>query len=152
VTEPGSFFGRGSQGPSGPRADFWFRLGGFVVDSVILGLVGQLIGFAVSVFVVGWLISVAFGIVYHVYFIASPSGQTPGMRVFKTRAISAIPDGRIDLGAALIRYVVGLLSGIACFIGYLWMLWDPERQTWHDKVARTYVVPVSAYPVERWPG
>lgn len=123
-----------------------------MIDSIILGAAGQLIGFAVSVFVVGWLISVAFGIVYHVYFIASPSGQTPGMRLCKTRAISAVPGTRIGLRTALVRYVVSLLSGMACFIGYLWMLWDPERQTWHDKVARTYVVPVSAYPVERWPG
>jgi uncharacterized RDD family membrane protein YckC len=32
-------------------------------------------------------------------------------------------------------------------IGYLWMLYDPEKQTWHDKVAGTFVVPTSAYPV-----
>ena len=32
------------------------------------------------------------------------------------------------------------------------MLWDPERQTWHDKVAGTYVVPVVNHPVDRWPG
>jgi uncharacterized RDD family membrane protein YckC len=32
------------------------------------------------------------------------------------------------------------------------MLWDPERQTWHDKAAKTFVVPVSEYPVDAWPG
>jgi hypothetical protein len=32
------------------------------------------------------------------------------------------------------------------------MLWDSEKQTWHDKVANSVVVPVSAVPVERWPG
>jgi uncharacterized RDD family membrane protein YckC len=25
-------------------------------------------------------------------------------------------------------------------LGFLWMLWDPNKQTWHDKVAQTYVV------------
>jgi hypothetical protein len=29
------------------------------------------------------------------------------------------------------------------------MLWDKEKQTWHDKLATTVVVPESAYPVER---
>jgi hypothetical protein len=27
------------------------------------------------------------------------------------------------------------------------MLWDPERQCWHDKFAGDYVVPVASYPV-----
>jgi uncharacterized RDD family membrane protein YckC len=28
-------------------------------------------------------------------------------------------------------------------MGYMWMLWDPERQTWHDKMAGSIVVRVS---------
>jgi len=31
------------------------------------------------------------------------------------------------------------------------MLWDPERQTWHDKFASSVVVPTSHYPVQSWP-
>ena len=45
-----------------------------------------------------------------------------------------------------------IVSGFVCLLGYLWMLWDRERQTWHDKVANTVVVPTSAYPVAAWPG
>lgn len=29
---------------------------------------------------------------------------------------------------------------------------DREKQTWHDKLATTVVVPESAYPVEKWSG
>jgi hypothetical protein len=32
------------------------------------------------------------------------------------------------------------------------MLWDPNKQTWHDKMATSVVVPTSAYPVAAWPG
>jgi hypothetical protein len=32
------------------------------------------------------------------------------------------------------------------------MLWDDEKQTWHDKIASTVVVPTDQYPVESWPG
>jgi uncharacterized RDD family membrane protein YckC len=123
-----------------------------VVDAIVLAAVGQLIAFAVEVYVIGWLISAAFGIAYHVFFIGSPSGQTPGMRLLRIRAVSATDGGPVDYRTAFVRYVVSLVSGLACFIGYFWMLWDPERQTWHDKVARTFVVPTSAFPVERWPG
>ena len=42
---------------------------------------------------------------------------------------------------------VGGLAAIVVGIGYFWMLWDSERQCWHDKFATDYVVPVDAYPV-----
>jgi len=29
----------------------------------------------------------------------------------------------------------------------LWMLWDREKQCWHDKTANSVVVPEPAYPV-----
>jgi uncharacterized RDD family membrane protein YckC len=31
-------------------------------------------------------------------------------------------------------------------LGYFWMLWDNGKQTWHDKMARSFVVPVISYP------
>ena len=34
----------------------------------------------------------------------------------------------------------GFISGQICYLGYLWMLWDGKNQTWHDKVAGTFVV------------
>jgi len=55
--------------------------------------------------------------------------------------------GSIGYSRALARWLVRIVSFCALFIGYLWMLWDPERQCWHDKAARDVVVPVTAYPV-----
>jgi uncharacterized RDD family membrane protein YckC len=87
-----------------------------------------------------------------VYFIGSGSGQTPGMRLLNIRAVDAVTGGRVDYGRAFIRYLVGIVSQLPCYLGYFWMLWDREKQTWHDKASGTFVVPTSAYPVERWPG
>jgi len=28
------------------------------------------------------------------------------------------------------------------FLGFLWMLWDKDRQTWHDKAAGSFVIRV----------
>ena len=140
-------------GPSGPRADFWYRLGGFLIDFVVLYVVGLVIGLVFSGNLVSQiLISLAAGIAYSVYFIGSGSGQTPGMHLLNIRAVDAVTGGRVDYGRAFIRYLVGIVSQLPCYLGYFWMLWDPEKQTWHDKASKTYVVPTSAYPVERWPG
>jgi len=153
VTQPAPPPGGVPAGPSGPRADFWYRLGGFLVDGVILYVVGLVIGLIFSGNLVSQiLISLAAGIAYSVYFIGSGSGQTPGMRLLNIRAVDAVTGGRVDYGRAFVRYLVGIVSQLPCYLGYFWMLWDPEKQTWHDKVAGTYVVPTSAYPVERWPG
>jgi uncharacterized RDD family membrane protein YckC len=119
---------------------------------VILGLPVNIVLLAVPNVVARNVFGIAAQIAYSVYFIGSGSGQTVGMRVLGIRAIDAATGRRVDYGKAFIRYLVSLVSGLACLLGYLWMLWDPERQTWHDKVAGTFVVPVSEYPVEAWPG
>jgi uncharacterized RDD family membrane protein YckC len=153
VTQPVPPPGGAPAGPSGPRADFWYRLGGFLIDGVILYVVGLVVGLVFSRSLVSQiLIGLAAGIAYTVYFLGSGSGQTPGMRLLGIRVIDARTQGRVDYGTAFIRYLVAIGSSLACYIGYLWMLWDPEKQTWQDKVAGTYVVPTSEYPVERWPG
>ena len=44
--------------------------------------------------------------------------------------------------AGMIAYV---RSASFFLLGYLWMLWDKEKQTWQDKFAGSVVVPVDAY-------
>ena len=48
----------------------------------------------------------------------------------------------LSFADALIRGLAGIVSLAVFFIGALWMLRDPESQTWHDKIAGTYVVKV----------
>jgi uncharacterized RDD family membrane protein YckC len=135
----------------GPRAQFWQRLVGWIVDGLILWVVNRIIDATVGAAagaVLGLVISLAFS----VFFISSGSGQTPGMRLMGIRAIDATTGARIDPGKAIVRWLVSFASGIVFGLGYLWMLWDPEKQTWQDKAARTYVVPTADFPVEAWPG
>jgi uncharacterized RDD family membrane protein YckC len=35
------------------------------------------------------------------------------------------------------------VSGAVVLIGFLWMIWDREKQTWHDKAAGSVVIPAS---------
>jgi uncharacterized RDD family membrane protein YckC len=60
--------------------------------------------------------------------------------------------GPIGLGRGIGRYFARILSALPLFLGYFWMIWDGEKQTWHDKLVGTVVVPVDAYPLSGgWP-
>ncbi|HET7699508.1 MAG TPA: RDD family protein [Candidatus Limnocylindria bacterium] len=80
------------------------------------------------------------GVVYFCYFwSAQGQGQTIGMRALKIKVVKT--DGsQLDLVGAFLRYVGLVISCIALFIGVLWVLFDPQKQGWHDKIASTYVV------------
>jgi uncharacterized RDD family membrane protein YckC len=43
---------------------------------------------------------------------------------------------------AVVRGLAGLFSMAALGLGFLWILRDPDRQSWHDRIAGTYVVSV----------
>jgi uncharacterized RDD family membrane protein YckC len=136
--------------PSGPRASFGLRFVAVIIDGLLTAVVGFLLGQLLGV--LGSLLAFVGGIAYYVYFEGSPSGQTPGKRVMNIRVIDYLNGGPIDPGRALIRYLARILSSIPCGLGYFWMLWDPQKQTWHDKLSNTVVVPTSDYPVAAWPG
>jgi uncharacterized RDD family membrane protein YckC len=130
----------------GPRASFWQRFAAAFLDGIIVG-VPVIILYEVAKgagYALGLLLSVA----YVVYFEGGPTGQTIGKRALGIRVYDfGGSGGPIGYGRAFIRWLGKLLSSIPCYLGFLWMLWDGEKQTWHDKLATTVVVPVSAYPV-----
>jgi uncharacterized RDD family membrane protein YckC len=139
-----------AQGASGPRANFGQRLVAYLIDLILIAIVGG-IAFAVDV-TLGYIVYIVLGLVYFAYFEGSGSGQTIGKKLLKIRVIDFNTGGPIGFGRALVRYIARILSGVVCYLGYLWMLWDREKQTWHDKIGSTVVVPESAYPVSSWPG
>lgn len=72
--------------------------------------------------------------------LAGRSGQTIGMRILGIRIVRS--DGKpFTWKNAALRHLIGYpLSMAPFFLGFLWMLWDPKQQGWHDKLARTMVV------------
>ena len=144
-------------GPSGPRANFGQRLVAVLVDTVIYTVVFGILFVLAAAINDALALIVYFGgiigaLVYYAYFEGSPSGQTPGKKAMKIRVIDFNTGQPLGFGRGLIRSVAKYVSSIPFALGYLWMLWDREKQTWHDKLATTVVVPESAYPVEKWPG
>jgi uncharacterized RDD family membrane protein YckC len=133
-------------GPSGPRASFWQRLGAYLIDVILLAIVLGILTAALKT--TGYLIGIAIELAYFTYFEGSPSGQTIGKRVLGLRVIDYATGGSLGYGKGFLRTLGRIVSGAICGLGYLWSIWDKEKQTWHDKIAGTVVVPVSAYPVK----
>jgi uncharacterized RDD family membrane protein YckC len=130
---------------SGPRAGFWQRFGAVLIDGILLAVIGFILGAALKG--AGSALALLIGIAYFVYLEGGPTGQTLGKKALGIRVISFDTGGSIGYGRAFIRYIGRIVSAVVIYIGYLWMLWDKEKQCWHDKFAGDVVVPVSSYPV-----
>ena len=128
-------------GASGPRAGFGRRLVGALIDGILLGVVSAILGSALNGGA-GSGIGLAIDAVYFTVLIGGARGQTLGQVAMGIRVIDFNSGGPIGYGRAFIRWLVSILSALVIFLGYLWMLWDKEKQCWHDKAANDVVVPV----------
>lgn len=70
-------------------------------------------------------------------------GQTLGKKILKIKVIKKSTGNVPGIGGAILREVVGkFASSFIGGLGYFWVLWDREKQTWHDKIAGTIVIKV----------
>ena len=121
------------------------RFGAFLVDlviSIIVGAVGFMIGSAIGD--LGQTLNSVFGIVYWiiVLIMVATRGQSPGKIAIGIKIVKM--DGTpVGFGTTLLREIIGkIISAIILLLGYIWILFDGQRQGWHDKIASTYVVKV----------
>ncbi len=90
-----------------------------------------------------WFLFTVAGVVTAIVYYAlteGRTGQTVGKRALSVRVVDAYTGAPIGAGRAIGRYFGRIVSFIPCFLGYLWMLWDPNKQTWHDKMVSSYVI------------
>lgn len=130
-------------GTSAPKAGFWIRLAAALVDALIYGIPLGIVGAALGVSTNGQqVLTLVVGLVYFSLQEGGATGQTVGKRLCGIRVVDERTGQTIDVGRAMARYLVSILSGLACAVGYLWMLWDANKQTWHDKASHTVVIRV----------
>ena len=66
-------------------------------------------------------------------------GQTLGMRAWRLRVVQ--PDGAgLSWRLATLRFFSALLSWSALGLGFLWVLFDKERKSWHDHLSATKLI------------
>jgi uncharacterized RDD family membrane protein YckC len=137
-------------GSTGPRASFGRRLGALLLDGLVLAVAWIPLAIIGGVAHAGWIFIFILPIFvfYEIYFHGNASGQTPGKKWMGIRVVDFATGGPIGYGRSTLRMIGRYISGIPCYLGYFWMLWDKEKQCWHDKMANDVVVPTSSYPVQ----
>lgn len=158
----------GGPAPSaaGGGAGFGTRLGAYIIDALVVGVPSAIIVFiafaaAPTEIVVcndgfglceqptgaGWgIIGIAYiavVVAYFAYYIVleGGTGQTIGKKAVNIKRVDAATGQPIGTGRAVGCVFGRMISGIPCYLGYFWMLWDADQQTWHDKMTTSKVVP-----------
>jgi len=67
-------------------------------------------------------------------------GATPGKMLLKLRIVDAATGENIQVWQGVVRFLGYYASGLLSCVGFLFMLWDPRKQTLHDKLARSVVI------------
>ncbi|GGU22681.1 RDD family protein [Nocardioides albus] len=68
------------------------------------------------------------------------TGYTIGKGVLGIKVIKEADGQVLGTWFSIGRQFVHILDSMACYIGYLWPLWDDKRQTFADKILTTIVI------------
>lgn len=116
-----------------PRAGFGIRMAALFIDVI---LVAVLLGIVDSTREAELIALATYGAVMW-----KLKGTTIGGIVFGLQVVRL--DGRpIDWATSTVRALSCFLSLIVAGLGFIWILFDPGHQAWHDKIAGTAVVRV----------
>ncbi|MCW2955926.1 MAG: domain containing protein [Thermoleophilia bacterium] len=118
-------------------ASFGRRAWGLVLDLVVDLLVLGALGAVTEGSGTGGLFALWY-LIHHVGLVTE--GGSLGMRLAGLRVVAS--DGtRLRLWAAVVRELVRVCASLPPLgLGFLWMLDDRERRTWHDLAAQSVVV------------
>lgn len=82
-----------------------------------------------------WPLGLSGMIGFHVWFWVH-GGQTLGMKSWRVRVV-AEDGGAPTLRQALLRYLLAWVSAATLGLGFIWVLFDPQRLAWHDRLSGT---------------
>ncbi|WP_067483885.1 RDD family protein [Actinomadura hibisca] len=137
-------------GSTGQLAEWGSRVGASLIDGLaffsvpgIIYFIGYMMlangsGLGGLLVLVG-LIGYAAAGIYLIY-MEGTTGQTLGKKQMGIRLVGAQTGQPIGFGGAFLRRIAHIADGFACYIGFLWPLWDERKQTFADKICNTLVV------------
>lgn len=117
-------------GASLPRAGFWIRIAASGIDAVLVGIV---VGFTHT--------GGAYPALFALYCVVlwALKGTTIGGIVCGLKIVR-LDDRKVDWMVAVVRGLAGFLSLAVAGLGFLWVAFDDQKQSWHDKIAGTTIV------------
>jgi uncharacterized RDD family membrane protein YckC len=117
-----------------PRAGFWIRMGALMIDIVLISVIVGILDFSAETFIVALA---AYGALMWKLKSTTIGGLVCGLKVVRR-------DGaEINWDTAIVRALGCFLSMVVAGLGFLWIVFDEDRQAWHDKIAGTLVVRTS---------
>jgi uncharacterized RDD family membrane protein YckC len=126
----------------GPLAEWGPRALGYPIDAACIFVV--LIPFfflgaiASSFFdIIGYLAAIGIGIWFAVQI--GETGQSPGMRVVGLKCVGMTTGSTIGAGMGIGRHFATIINSFICYVGWLFPLWDSQKQTLADKIVSTVV-------------
>jgi uncharacterized RDD family membrane protein YckC len=136
----------GGMATAGNLASPGMRILGGLIDVVILAVVNVVVFVVFGAIKLSFVASIANIVIdlgYLGYF-WSTQGATIGMMPFGFKVRDLATGQYPTLGKALLRALIWWLEvalTVCLFgaIGWLWQLWDPQKQAIHDKIAGTIV-------------
>lgn len=118
-----------------PRAGFWIRTAAasldFLLVAVVLGVLSMFKGPGPL------FLGLA---VYHAV-MWKVKGTTIGGIICGLKVVR-LDDRPFDWGVAAVRVLSAFLSFFVVGLGFIWVAFDDEKQSWHDKIAGTTIVKV----------
>ncbi|MGE3287587.1 MAG: RDD family protein, partial [Pseudonocardia sp.] len=137
-----------SRVPRDLLADWGTRVLSFLVDAapifilvIVVNVVGAIIGdlgLLLVLSLVLWVASLGW-VLYNNGYQQGNTGQSLGKRVMKIKLVAVATGQPIGFGASFVRQLAHFLE---FGIGYLWPLWDDQKQTFADKIMSTVVIKV----------
>lgn len=145
-----------NQPPSSPPSqNIYYAHSGFVprlfaaiVDGVLILIVAFLIGYAYQLLTGessgngNSPFRILVGLITMLYEVTMVTlyGATLGKMLLRIKVVNTNYQ-KVSFIQVLKRETIGkILSGLAFNLGYLWVLVDDKKQSWHDKIAKTYVI------------
>lgn len=142
---------QGAYGP--PLASYGQRVGSFLIDTglpvvgyyVLVGLAAYIGDLTVALVIYGVAFLGLLGfVIWNSGYRQGTTGQSLGKKVLGTRLVGQVTGQPVGFGLAVGRQFAHILDGLPFYLGYLWPLWDEQRQTFADKMCSTLVVRADA--------
>ncbi|HWA28234.1 MAG TPA: RDD family protein [Lacunisphaera sp.] len=123
-----------------PRAGFWIRVAAALLDFVLVFVALAILLHGILNYHGGPGINFLLWVAYHPI-MWKLKGTTIGGIICGLKVVR-LDDRPIDWGVAIVRSITSFMSLIMAGLGFIWVAFDDERQSWHDKVAGTTIVKV----------
>lgn len=121
-----------------PRAGFWIRVAAAFLDFMLIGIGSIVLGSIVSSDGPGLMF---FALATYSAVMWKLKGTTVGGVICGLKVVR-LDDRPIDWGVAIVRSLSAFLSLFVAGLGFIWVAFDDEKQSWHDKIAGTTIVRV----------